>query len=79
MRFVAVKGRKTGRNDERFIVVDGVAQLWVVSIGGSGVGDFEMEFNIILVSAKAVSVAEVGLHRWIDETDTVTFTTFSLV
>jgi hypothetical protein len=28
MRFVVVKGRKTGRKEERFIVRCGVAQLW---------------------------------------------------
>jgi hypothetical protein len=33
MRFVVVKGRKTGRKDERFMVVCGAAQVWVVTIG----------------------------------------------
>jgi hypothetical protein len=63
MRFVVVKGRNTGRKDEKFIVVYDEAQLRVVTIGVDGVGDFGMEFDIILVNAKTVSAAEVGLHR----------------
>jgi len=48
MRFDVLKGRKTGRKLERFIVGGATAQ-WLVSAVGDGVGDFGMEFEMQMI------------------------------
>jgi hypothetical protein len=56
MRFGVVKGRKTERKEERFIVA---AYFVVVTMGVVVFGDFEMEFENPGPRQDVVSVSEV--------------------